>query len=84
MVRRLYQRLPLLGRSTGDMYRLLLYSVDTLHHVAASQLKLRASSSGRILADVEVIMIKHSEVRYGGVRGYVSRDCDGIARTNTV
>ena len=51
-------------RSTGDMSRLLLCSVVTKHHVAAGQLKLRASLTGRMMADVEVIMLKHSEARY--------------------
>ena len=83
-VRRLCQRLPLLGRSTGDMCRLLLCSVVTKHHVPAGQLKLRASSTGRMMADVEVIMLKHSEARYRGVQGFVSRGCNVIARPNTV
>ena len=34
MLQTLCQRLQLLGRSTGDMYRLLLYSVVTKYHVA--------------------------------------------------
>ena len=78
------QRPSLLGRSTGDVCRLLLCSVVTKHHVPAGQLELRASSTGRMMADVEVIMLKHSEARYRGVQGFVSRDCDGIARPHTV
>ena len=53
-------------------------------HVAAGQLKLRTPSTGRMMADMEVIMLMHSEARYRGVQGCVSRGRDGIARTNTV
>ena len=84
MVQTLCQRLQLPGRSTGSMCRLLLYSVVTKYHVDAAQLELRVSSTGWMMADVEVIMLKHSEARYRGVQGFVSRGCGVIARPNTV
>ena len=42
----------------------------------------RSQTRGRMMADVEVIMLMHSEARYRGVQGFVSRGCDGIARTS--